>query len=161
MMTGEVLAFRKPVAADEREALLAAVVELHALIGIDPGLGASPVRVYFVFNPQAKARIEASVDGSHRKGARAPTAYALVAFDFPFALHLFEMAGSRIPTERAKQIITCSAELQEGALERAADTLGIDAVSIADFDADALKATFFPNTQESVTHVFQLELQQP
>jgi hypothetical protein len=71
------------------------------------------------------------------------------------------MAGSPIPTERAKQIITCSAELQKDVLERAADTLGIDAVSITAFDADALKASFFPNTQESVTHVFRLDIQRP
>jgi hypothetical protein len=160
-MTGEVLAFRNPATPDVRDALLTTVVELHALISIDPVLGASPVRVYFVFNPQAKARIEACVDRSRPNGARAPTAYALVAYDFPFALHLFEMAGSPIPSERAKQIITCSAELQKDVLERAADTLGIDAVSITAFDADALKASFFPNTQESVTHVFRLDIQRP
>jgi hypothetical protein len=160
-MSGEVLAFRSRTAAEVRDALLAAVIELHALISIDPVLGASPVRVYFVFNPEAKARIEACVDRSRRNGPRGATAYALVAYDFPFASHLFEMAGSRFPTERTRQIIAASAELQKGALERAAKALGMDAVSVAAFDADALKAVFFPNTQESVVHVFQLDLQRP
>ena len=160
-MTGQVLAFRNPATAEVRDALLASVIELHALISIDPILGASPVRVYFVFNPEAKARIEACVDRAPRNGPRAATAYALVAYDFPFASHLFEMTGSPLPPERARQIISCSAELQGDAVERAAEALGIDASPIAPFDADALKDVFFPNTQESVIHVFQLDPQRP
>jgi nitroreductase len=155
-MTAELLAFPRPPPAEDANQLLTAVVELHALISIDPVMGASPSRVYFVFNPEAKHRIAAAVgDG----GARMPTAFAVAAYDFPFALHLIEIAGRPADRDRAKTIATASARLQGEALAAAADALGVDAAPVPAFDAEALKGAFFPHTQETVTHLFRLELQ--
>lgn len=154
-MSAQLLAFRKPPPADA-QALLDAVVELHALISIDPVMGASPVRAYFVFNPAAKAQISAAIDAAD--AAREPTAYAVMAYDFAFALHLIEIAGRPFRRERAKAIASASAGLQGAAFEAAAEALDIEALPVAAFDAGALKAVFFPSTQETVTHVFRLEL---
>jgi hypothetical protein len=153
-MTAQLLAFRKPPPAG---ALLDAVVELHALISIDPVMGASPVRAYFVFNSAAKARITAAIDAADV--AREPTAYAVVAYDFAFALHLIEIAGRPIDRERAKAVASASAALQGAAFEAAAAALDIEAGPVAAFDAGALKAVFFPSTQETVIHLSRLELQ--
>ena len=74
-MTAQLLDFRPSAPPQEAAAaLLAAVVELHALIAIDPVMGASPARAYFVFNPAAKARIEAAIDAADAARARPPIA---------------------------------------------------------------------------------------
>jgi len=156
-MTAELLTFPQPAPpAEAAKALLEAAVELHALISIDPVMGASPARVYFVFNPEAKRRIAAAIYGGRD---RMPTAYAVASYDFPFALHLVEIAGRSASTDRAKAIATASARLQGQALTAAADAMGVEALAVPGFDADALKAAFFPHTQETVTHLFRLELQ--
>ncbi|HWF75779.1 MAG TPA: hypothetical protein VN694_01260 [Caulobacteraceae bacterium] len=155
-MTATLLAFPNPQPADDAKALLEAAVELHALISIDPVMGASPARVYFVFNPEAKRRIAEAVDGGR---GRAPTAYAVVAYDFAFALHLIEIAGRPAAPERAKALASLSAGLQGEALAAAADAVGVEAEPVSALDALALKIAFFPHTQETVTHVFRLELQ--
>lgn len=155
-MTAELLAFPTPPPADNARELLAAAVELHALISIDPVMGASPSRVYFVFNPEARRRIAAAVDGGI---GRMPTAYAVAAYDFPFALHLIEIAGRPADPERGKAIATASARLQGEALAAAAAAMGVEALPVPAFDAEALKTAFFPHTQETVTHLFRLELQ--
>ena len=106
-MSGQVLSFpsaRGASAADDGEALLAVVRELHALITIDPILGASPVRIYFVLNPRAVERIIAALRPAD-PAARAASCFALIAYDFPFALHQFALTASPIPTERAREII--------------------------------------------------------
>ncbi len=157
-MSAQLLAFPAPPPQDA-DALLVAVVELHALISIDPVMGASPARVYFVFNPTAKARIAASIDAADTARAGSSSAYAVMAYDFPFALHLIEIAGRPISSERARAIATASADLQRGAFWAAADAAGIAAEPVAAFDADALKATFSPHTHETVIHLFRLELQ--
>ena len=157
-MSASVVAFPIQESTAARDALYAAVAELQALISIDPVLGASPVRVCFIFNPEAKARIAAFLPPSDGAGARATTAYGLVAYDFSFALHLFVLAGSGIPLERAKQIICRSAELQGGLLREAAAVSGVAADPIPHFDAEALKASFFPGAQERVIHLFRLRL---
>ena len=156
-MTAEVLAFPRPADTDgdDREALLATLSELHALITLDPILGVSPVRVFFVLNPHAKARIATCLDGAD---ARAADAYALVAYDFPFALHQLESTASRIPRERARDIVSCNAGLQRDTLRRAAEALGVEARPVVRFDAAELKTTFFPNTQETVIDLFRLRL---
>jgi 3-hydroxypropanoate dehydrogenase len=155
-MSGQVLAFRGPRAADQREALIAALVPLHTLITLDPILGASPVRVYFVLNPQARERIAACLDPGDGSQARFAPAFALVAYDFPFALQLVEGTAPQMSREQAKRIVTCSAGLQGDALQAAARAFGIDARPITAFDAGALKAAFFPSTQETVTQLFWL-----
>jgi hypothetical protein len=155
-MTAQLLAFPAPPPQDA-DALLEAVVELHALISIDPIMGASPARVYFVINPVAQARILASIDAAD--AARTPPAYAVMAYDFPFALHLIEIAGRPISSERARTIATSSANLQGAAFRASAHIVGVEAQTVAAFDAEALKATFFPQTQETVIHLFRLELQ--
>jgi 3-hydroxypropanoate dehydrogenase len=154
-MTAELLAFRKPPRTDDAQALLEAAVELHALISIDPVMGASPARVYFVFNREAKRRISLAIDGGR---AQPPTAYALMAYDFPFALHLIEIAGRPANERRAKTIASLSAGLQGEALRAAADALGVEALPAPGFDAAALKRDFFANTQETVICLFRLEL---
>lgn len=156
-MTADVVAFPDRPRAMHQETLLTALVELHALITIDPILGASPSRIVFVLNPQARSRISACVDPADT-GSRTAEAYALIAYDFPFALHQFVMAGSRIPTERAKAIISCSAGLQQESFARAAEAFGLCPSLVPCFDAAALKQTFFPETQETVTHLFRLSL---
>jgi nitroreductase len=155
-MTGQVVAFRSAAAGDERDALIAAIGPLHTLITLDPILGATPVRVYFVLNPQARARIAECLDPNDRSQARFATAFALVAYDFPFALQLVEGSAPQLGRERAKQIVTCSAGLQGDALQAAAAAFGVDARPIPAFDAGALKAALFPSTQETVTHLFRL-----
>jgi hypothetical protein len=155
-MTGQVVAFRDPKSPDEREALIAAIGPLHAVITLDPILGASPVRIYFVLNQQARIRIAECLDPSDRSMARFASAFALVAYDFPFALHLIEGTAPQLPRERAQAIVTGSAGLQGDALRAAAAAFGIDARPIPAFDAGALKASFFPSTQETVTHLFRL-----
>jgi nitroreductase len=155
-MTGQVVAFRNPSAAEAREALIAAVVPLHTLITLDPILGASPVRIYFVLNPQARRRIAECVDPGDGAQARSAPAFALVAYDFPFALQLIEGTAPQVARERAKQIVTRSAALQGEALRAAASAFGLDARPMPAFDAGALKTAFFPSTQETVTHLFRL-----
>ena len=155
-MTGQVVAFRSATTSDEREALIAAIGPLHTLITLDPILGASPVRIYFVLNPQARTRIAECLDPHDRSQARFASAFALVAYDFPFALHLVETAAPQLSGDRAKEVVTCSAGLQGDALRAAASAFGIDARPIPAFDAGALKASFFPSTQETVTHLFRL-----
>ena len=157
-MTADVITFRDSQAENGREAMLSALAELHSLITIDPLMGASPVRIYFVLNPAVKMRIAAFIDAEERAYARPPGAYALISYDFPFALHLVETAASQMASERAKAVVTCSADLQGDLLRAGAGALGIDAQPAPGFDADALKAVFFPNTEEIVTHVFRLEL---
>jgi len=156
-MTAQLLAFPAPAPQDP-SALLEAVVDLHALISIDPVMGASPARVYFVINPAAQARILAAIDAADAARANPPSAYAVMAYDFPFALHLIEIAGRPISSERARTIATSSASLQGAAFRAAAQTVGVEAQSVAAFDAEALKSTFFPQTQETVIHLFRLEL---
>ena len=90
--------------------------------------------------------------------ARAADAYALVAYDFPFALHQLESTASRIPRERARDIVSCNAGLQRDTLRRAAEALGVEARPVVRFDAAELKTTFFPNTQETVIDLFRLRL---
>jgi nitroreductase len=155
-MSGQVVAFRDPKAPDEREALIAAIGPLHTLITLDPILGASPVRVYFVLNPQARTRIAECLDPDDRSQARFAPAFALVAYDFPFALQLVEGTSPQRSSEQAKAIVTRSAGLQGDALQAAAAAFGIDARPIPAFDAGALKAALFPSTQETVTHLFRL-----
>ena len=152
----ELLAFRTPPPADDAKRLLEAAVELHALISIDPVMGATPSRVYFVFNPEAKRKIAAAIDGG---AARQPTAYALVAYDFAFALHLIEIAGRPANRERAKTIAMVGASLQGETLQAAANAVGVEALPLAGFDAEALKSAFFADTGERVIHLFGLELQ--
>ena len=159
-MTAALLAFPKQPPPDDAKALLEAAVELHALISIDPVMGASPARVYFVFNPEAKLRIAAAIDGG---ATRQPTAYAVAAYDFPFALHLIEIAGRPANPDSAncgwaRTIAELSASLQGDALAAAAAAVGVEALPVGGFDAEALKRAFFPHTQETVTHVFRLEL---
>jgi 3-hydroxypropanoate dehydrogenase len=155
-MTGQVVAFRSTTAREEREALIAAVAPLHTLITLDPILGASPVRIYFVLNPQARTLIAECLDPNDGSQARFASAFALVAYDFPLALHLVEGTAPQVSRERAKEIVSCSAGLQGDALRAAAAALGLDARPIAAFDAGAMKAAFFPSTQETVTHLFRL-----
>jgi hypothetical protein len=155
-MTGQVVAFREPRGADARQALLDAIAPLHALITLDPILGASPVRIYFVLNPQALARIGDCLDPADRSPARRAGAFALAAYDFPFALQLIDGTAGPAVRQRAKEIVTRSAGLQGDAFEAAAASFGIDARPICAFDARALKAAFFPSTQETVTHLFWL-----
>jgi hypothetical protein len=157
-MTADVITFLDAQAESGREAMLSALAELHSLITIDPVMGASPVRIYFVLNPAVKVRIAAFIDADDRAYARPPGAYALISYDFPFGLHLVESSARRMAPESAKAVVACSADLQGELLRAAACALGIDAQSAPDFDADALKAVFFPNTEETVTHVFRLEL---
>jgi len=155
-MTGEVVAFPDQRTSNERETLVAALVPLHTLITLDPILGASPVRIYFVLNPQARSRIAECVDPYDRPRARLAPAFALVAYDFPYALHVIEGTAPQISRDGAKEIAMRSAGLQGDALQSAADAFSIDAQPIAAFDADGLKTTFFPDTQETVTHLFRL-----
>jgi nitroreductase len=155
-MTGQVVAFRSAAPDDEHDALIAAISPLHTVITLDPILGASPVRIYFVLNPQARTRIAACLDPDDRSWTRFVSAFALVAYDFPFALQLIEATARQVLRERAKEIVACSAGLQGDALRAAAAAFGLDAHPIAAFDAGALKAAFFPSTQETVTHLFRL-----
>lgn len=153
-MTAAVLSFPPAVNNDDREALIAVAAELHALITLDRVEGASPVRIYFVMNPLGKREVSARLTPAD--AARTPEIYALVAYDFPFALFQFEMAATQITRERAKEIISSSAELQEDSLMRAAAAVGLHAAPVPAFDADGLKAVFFPNTQETIIHVLRL-----
>jgi hypothetical protein len=156
-MTGQVLAFRDPETRDGRETLLDDLVDLHTLITLDPLLGASPVRIYFVVNPHARQRIAECHDARDRSKAGLPPAYALVAYDFPFALHIAQTNAPRISRERATEIVTRSAGLQGDALQAAAGAFDLEAQPVAAFDAGALKTTFFPDTQETVTHLFRIK----
>ena len=157
-MSAQVIPLRKPAPTPESgEALLVTVSELHALITLDPILGASPVRIYFVFNPEARAKIAASHAATGAPGRDHTPAYVLVAYDFPFALHLLQGIAARVTRERAKQIATCSAGLQAESLVAAAAALGLAAHPVPGFDASALKAAFFANTQETVIQLFQLD----
>jgi hypothetical protein len=153
-VTATVLSFLPAVNNDDREALLAVAAELHALITLDRVEGTSPVRIYFVMSPPGKRKVSARLGAAD--AARTPEMYALVAYDFPFALFQFEMRGAQITPERAKEIISCSAELQEDSLVRAATAMGLHAAPVPTFDADGLKVVFFPNTQETVIHVLRL-----
>jgi hypothetical protein len=146
------------VRAADSEALKAAVVELHTLVSLDRTSGAAPVRIYFAFNPAARARIAACLDPTEPACRLAPSAYALVAYDFPFALHLLEIAGAQVSHDRAKEIVALSAGLQGDMLQAAAEAVNIEARPCLAFDAAAVKAAFFPKTQETLTHLYGLEI---
>jgi nitroreductase len=154
-MTAQVIPLKEPPPTANRDALLAAVTDLHALVTLDPVLGASPVRIYFVFNPEAQRRIAASLDRAPRRPA---VAYGLIAYDFPFALQLLQSTATRLARERAIEIASSSAGLQADCLRAAAAALGIEVSPIQAFDDAALKSIFFPNTQETVIQLFQLDL---
>ncbi|MBV9508975.1 MAG: hypothetical protein JO303_01680 [Caulobacteraceae bacterium] len=157
-MSAEIVAFRRPSRTAVPDALVLAIAELRALIALDSVMGASPVRPYFVLNPAACAMVGACVTRPSG-GPGAADAYALVAYDFPFALHSLDSMMERgIPPERAREIVLLSAELQQETLRRAASALGIAAQAVEVVDARALKLTFFPKTQETVVHVFRLSL---
>ncbi|HWD67478.1 MAG TPA: hypothetical protein VG227_05900 [Caulobacteraceae bacterium] len=153
-MSAAVLSFPPPVETDDREALIAIVTELHALITLDRAEGSSPTRIYFVIRPQGKREVAARLKPADAHPT--PEMYALIAYDFPFALFQFEMAGAQISRERAKEIIAANAELQEDVLAHAAAVVGLGATPVQAFDAEGLKAAFFPSTQESVVHVLRL-----
>ncbi len=157
-MTADVIPLHHETRADDRAALIAAIPELHALIALDPLLGASPVRVYFVLNPAAQSEIAKTLGPSDRRAGVGAYAFALVAYDFPLALFQLKGETPSIPDERAKAIIRASAALQGEGLVRAADVLGLDARRIAPFDADALKRVFFPNTQEEVVDLLRVRI---
>ena len=157
-MTGQIVAFRTPPTADEREASLGAVVELHTLITLDPILGVSPVRIYFLLNPKAVAKVAACLDTSDRSKARPPIAFALVAYDFPFALYLIESSAPSLRPGRAQEIASRSAGLLGDAFRASATASGIEAYPTPSFNESGLKVAFFPDTQETVTHLFQLGL---
>jgi hypothetical protein len=152
-MTAAVIALAEQ--ADDCEALRPVLAELHGLIAIDPILGASPVRILFVLNREARAHVAACIDPADAHSRLGP-AYVLVAYDFPFALHQFTASRDYLPEDRAKAIITCSAALQSDAFQRAAGAFGLAVRAIPSFDAAALKAAFFPTTQATVTHLFRL-----
>jgi len=161
-MTAQVIPLADPPpSAEDREALLGAIAELHALITLDPILGASAVRAYFVVNPDAKARIAASIDPADHSRRRAPPAFVLVAYDFPFALHQLAATSSALSTERAKEVVCRSAGLQGQALQAAAEVSGLSMRAVSAFDVGALKTVFFPSTQETVIQLFRLELGRP
>jgi hypothetical protein len=161
-MTAQVIPLADPPPSEEsREALLDAITELHALVTLDPILGASAVRAHFVVNPAAKARIAASIDPADRGHRRTASAYALVAYDFPFALHQLAATSSALSTERAKDVVCRSAGLQGEGLRAAAEASGLSMHAVPAFDAGALKNTFFPSTQETVIQLFRLELGRP
>ena len=157
-MTADVIRLREPATGVDTTSLLTAISELHVLITLDPVLGTSPVRVYFVLNPQAKIRIEAALDASCDWRRQRPSAYALIAYDFPFALYQMEMSGARLVRERAQELVSLNAGLQGEFLEAAAASLGIAARAAPGFDADSLKSVFFPNTQETVIGLFGIDL---
>jgi hypothetical protein len=156
--TAQVIQLRPSAPRTDYAALMTAIGELHGLISLDPVMGATPLRIYFVFNPAAKARIAQHLDPADRAVRRQPAAYALVAYDFPFALQMFEMAARPFSPERAKEIISLNAALQGDMLQAAAGVLAIDVRPVLAFDAGALKQVFFPGTQETLTHLFQLDL---
>jgi hypothetical protein len=153
-VSAAVLSFPPAAETDDRAALLALVAELHALITLDRAEGSSPTRIYFVIRPQGKREVALRLKTPDVRPI--PEMYALIAYDFPFALFQFEMAGSQIARPRAKEIIAAGAELQDEALVRAAAVVGLRAAPVRAFDAEGLKAVFFPNTQETVIHVLRL-----
>jgi hypothetical protein len=157
-MTADVIPLHPAARPDDRAALIAALPELHALITLDPLLGATPVRVYFVLNPAAQAEIVEAIGPLDRRAAAGTHAYALVAYDFPLALFQLKGETPSIPDERAKAIIRSSSALQGEGLVRAADALGLDATRIATFDAGALKRVFFPSTQEEVVDLLRIRI---
>jgi len=161
-MSAQVIPLRHAAPPEDIRPLMAAVVELHALISLDPTMGGTAARILFAFNPAAKGRISACLASLDPVGhGPSPAAFALVAYDFPFAIHLLEMAGRRFPKPRAQEIVSLSAALLGDTLQAAARSLRIDARPVLAFDAGTLKQHFFPNTQESLTHLFSLQLGAP
>jgi hypothetical protein len=157
-MTGVVVNLKDRVREADCESLKAAVLELRALISLDRTTGAAPVRIYFAFNAAARARIAGCLDPAETASRRPPAAFALVAYDFPFALHMIEIAGRQVTKDRAKAIAALSAGLQGDMLQAAAEAVRIEARPVLAFDAAALKAAFFPQTQETLTHLYWLDL---
>ncbi|HTX51557.1 MAG TPA: hypothetical protein VME40_19445 [Caulobacteraceae bacterium] len=160
-MTAQIVPIAAPAPSGDDGALRAAVTELHALMTLDPILGAQAARAYFVLNPIAKARIAAAIDPSGRGHRRSPAAYALVAYDFPFALLQLQATASQLSPDRAKAVVSRSAGLQGQALQAAAAASSLSALPAPAFDAVALKSAFFPSTQETVIQLFRLELDRP
>lgn len=153
-MSAQVIPLAAPTPSGADWESLVAVTELHALICIDRVEGSSPVRVYFVMNPRGKREVAARL--GRAEVARAPDAYALVAYDFPFALLQLKMAECRMAEARAREIVAYSASLQQDSLVRAALAMGFRAAPAVAFDAEGLKAVFFPHTQESIIGVVRL-----
>jgi 3-hydroxypropanoate dehydrogenase len=131
--------------------------ELHALLTLDPIACALPTRTLFVVSEANKARLARGACPSFRERILAAPACAIVGYDFPFAVSLVLSAQGSEAGALAIRTASRGAALQGEAFERVAAALGLHATPIANFDAAALKAEFFPGTQATVVFVCRLD----
>lgn len=138
--------------------------KLYDLTKFGPtALNASPARFVFVTSPEAKARlIPLMGEGNRAKTQQAPV-NLIVAHDIDFHEHL-DTLFPHAPGAKAwfadeagrRETAFRNASLQGGYLTIAARALGLDVGPMSGFDAAAVKAEFFPNSNVEPNYIMNL-----
>jgi 3-hydroxypropanoate dehydrogenase len=158
-MSAQVVRLRRDVwsgaAAPVPRALLD---QLHDLLQLDPIAGASAVRTLFVASEAGKARLARHLAPSEREEAKAVPAFAIIGFDFLFAVSLILSVSPIANPDCGAAVRTAqrSAALQGDTLRLAAAAVGLRASVIANFDAAGLRSEFFAGTQATVVSLCRL-----
>jgi 3-hydroxypropanoate dehydrogenase len=137
--------------------------QLHDLLQLDPIAGASAVRTLFVASEAGKARLARHLAPGEQDQAPAAPAFAIIGFDFQFAVSLILSASASANPDRGAAVRTAqrSAALQGDTLRLAAAAVGLRASAIANFDATGLRSEFFAATQATVVCLCRLAPEAP
>ena len=128
-----------------------------------PAVNASPARFVFVTSPEAKARlIPLMSEGNRAKTQQAPV-NLIIAQDIDFHEHL-DALFPHAPGAKAwfadeagrRESAFRNASLQGGYLTIAARALGLDVGPMSGFDAAAVKAEFFPDSNVEPNYILNL-----
>jgi 3-hydroxypropanoate dehydrogenase len=130
--------------------------QLHGLLRLDPIAGVSPARALFVVSDEAKARLGRHLGPADADQALRSPALAIIGYDFPFAVSLLLAAKCGGDCAAAIRVARRSAALQGESLRLAAHAVGLEAYSIANFDAAGLRAEFFAGSEATVVSLCRL-----
>ena len=138
--------------------------QLYDLTKFGPtAVNASPARFVFVTSPEAKARlIPLMSEGNRAKTQQAPV-NLIIAQDIDFHEHL-DALFPHAPGAKAwfadeavrRESAFRNASLQGGYLTIAARALGLDVGPMSGFDAAAVKAEFFPDSNVEPNYILNL-----
>jgi len=158
-MSAQVVRLRRDIASVAAGPVPRAVLgQLHDLLQLDPIAGASAVRTLFVASDAGKARLARHLAPGERDLAPGAPAFAIVGFDFLFAVSLILSASPMANPDCALAVRTAqrSAALQGDTLRLAAAAVGLRAATIANFDAAGLRSEFFAGTEVTVVSLCRL-----
>ena len=130
--------------------------QLHGLLKLDPIAGVSPARALFVVSDEAKARLANHLGPTDAGEAVRAPALAVIGYDFPFAISLLLAAKCGTDCAAAIRVARRSAALQGESLRLAARAIGLEAHSIANFDAACLRTEFFAGSEATVVSLCRL-----